>query len=104
LKEMQRQLYLYGMIEETEIADAVSRVCEALPKMLGNAEAGTLEDQEMFQQLRERSQRDRVYNLGAYAPFEPVISAEEMEAQDSREWEAPGAPDGLGEMMPGLTG
>lgn len=103
LREVHRQLYHYGMIEESEIADVVSRVCEELPRLIGDRDAAGLEDDEAFKAIQERAQRDRVYNTGAYAPREPEIDPAEAEADDVA-WEPPDNENGLESMMPGLTG
>ena len=104
IREVHRQLYHYGMIDETEIADVISRVCSNLPRMIGDVEAGTLEDSLAWQQIQQRAQRERVYT-----PYmdpndiPPAITPEEWEAADV-EWEPPHNEDGLEEIMPGLTG
>ena len=103
LREVHRQLYHYGMIEETEIADVISRVCDDLPKLIGDRESLPMADDDAWKAIQARDQRDRVYNLGRYAPQEPQVSQDEIEAQDTA-WNPPSAPDGFEDMMPGLSG
>jgi hypothetical protein len=103
LREVHRQLYHYGMIEETEIADVVSRVCEKLPKLIGDSETGTVEDDLAWTAIRERAQRDRVFNQGQYRTEEPEIDPADIESVDV-EWSPAPNEDGLEEMMPGLSG
>jgi len=104
IREVHRQLYHYGMIDETEIADVVSRVCAALPKLIGDQEASTYEDAAAWEAMRNKAQHDRVFN-SYVAPenMPPEVTAEEREAADV-EWEPQHNHDGLEEMMPGLTG
>jgi hypothetical protein len=102
LREVHRQLYHYGMIEETEIADVVARVCDGLPKMIGDRERAAVEDDLAWQAIQARAQRERVFSQEHSAEPEPEFGDDQ--AEDAVEWSAASNEDGLEEMMPGLSG
>ena len=98
LKEVHRQLYHYGMIEDTEVADVISRLCETLPRNFGTQDDQTYVDDLNWTILKDKDAQDKLYNRGAYAPPPPPTPSE----ADEVEWEPPTNQDGLQDMMPGL--
>jgi hypothetical protein len=92
LQEVFRQLYHYGMVEETDVANVVSRVVAQLPPSIAAADFN-VNDEEAFNAFIERDAYDRTYNRGRYeTPPEPVVE---------EEWTPPNDDSGY---MPGLTG
>lgn len=100
LKLLHRQMYHYGMSEDIEVPDVISRVCEALPKMVGDSEAVAVADDVAWEAIRARAQRERVFSQGNYAPLELEEDAE----GEQDDWSPLANEDGLTEIMPGLTG
>jgi hypothetical protein len=96
LQEVFRQLYHFGMVEETEIASVVSRVAAELPKSVA-AEDFDQADDEKWEEYVGQDAYNRVYGKGAYAEEEPEFAASE------KEWQ-PTTAAGLSEAMPGLSG
>ncbi len=95
IKETHRQLHLYGIVDEFEIADVVSRLCESLPRTIQANTDGEQMDTVDWELLVQRDRHDRLYGRGTYAPQEEVVMEEEV-------WEPAPNSDGLEEMMPGL--
>lgn len=96
VQEVFRQLYHFGMVEEFEVASAVSRVAAHLPASIA-AEGFEMQDEEAFQNYIEQDAYNRVYGKAQYAAPDPFPEPEE-------EWQ-PGEPGfGLSDWMPGLTG
>jgi hypothetical protein len=95
-QEAFRQLYHFGMIEETEIASVIARVASKLPASIA-AEGFDWNDDEQFQAYISQDAYDRVYGRGKYEEKEPVLPEQE------EEWVAQ-QNDELSEMMPGLSG
>ena len=95
LKELHRQLYNYGLVEENELPDALARVCEALPSSIALNDRKEIAEEE-FDAMVERDVYDRVYGLGSNE-VEEVEEADEM-------YVPAGNTGGLEEIMPGLTG
>lgn len=95
--EAHRQIHLYGLVEDFEIADVVSRLCGALPKTIQAGAGGEALDTVDWELLRQRDRYDRTHGLGMYAAQEPEISEEEDVA-----WEPEPDSHGLESMMPGL--
>lgn len=98
LSDVHYQMYLYGRLEDTEIPDVISRMCEELPKTIARQEEDGSTDDVLWELLAQRDQHDRLYGLGAYKPQEPAPPLE-TELDD---WEPDANPFGLEEMMPGL--
>jgi hypothetical protein len=94
-KELIRQLHHYGMLEDSDFPDLLSRLCAKLPATVLLGDRDEVDDLE-FELQKQRDLHDRVYGLGVYAPQEP------------EEEEQPYAPvfdkGGLDEIMPGLSG
>lgn len=95
-QEVFRQLYHFGMVEETEIASVIARVAANLPASIA-AEGFETSDDEAWREQMETDAYNRVYGRGQYAEKEPVF--EEVE----EEWQPP-IHDELSEAMPGLSG
>jgi hypothetical protein len=94
LKEMYNQFSNYGMVAETEIPDAVSRVVEHLPKSL--AASSTDAEQDMnWELLKQRDLYDRTHGIGQYAPQEPVV--QEVYVEPTNKY-------GLEDILGGLNG
>ena len=91
-----RQLYHFGMIEETEIASVIARVTARLPLSIASADLD-FNNEEAYQKYIGEDAYNRVYGRGRYEEKEP-----ELEEQEE-EW-APQQHDTLSEMMPGLSG
>lgn len=65
-----KQFANYGMIEESELPDVISRIAEVLPKSIAPAE-GTSEQDVNWELARQRDLYDRTHGIGNYAPAEP---------------------------------
>lgn len=98
LKFVHRQFEKYGEIEERELADVISRLCERLPASIAMS-AQDEDDETDWDRMIEQDRYDRLYNLGSHAP----VDSEPLEEE---ELDVEPVPDlaGLGEIMPGLTG
>ena len=94
LDEAYRQLYHFGMIEDTEVATVVTRVAAQLPQSIA-AQNFNANDEEVFQAFVQRDAYDRVYNRGAY--YHDAQQPVEIE----EEWTPPNDDN---EYMPGLSG
>lgn len=95
LPEVFRQLYQFGMVEETEIASVVSRVAAKLPASIA-AQNFETSDEDQWQEFISEDAYNRVYGRGQYSEPEPLPEPEP-------EWEPP-RHDDLSDCMPGLTG
>lgn len=94
-QEVLRQFENFGMIDDNELADVISRISERLPRLLvseENSERARLN----YELAVERDMADRLYHEGRYAHV-----AQEVE-------EKPYQPEpnsyGLHDIMPGLNG
>lgn len=96
LRELIRQMHHYGIIEENELPDLVSRLCAHLPASLLLSDRPDTDDLE-FELMRQRDLHDRVYGLGQYAEPEPA----EPETYD---YVSPWDKGELTDIMPGLSG
>lgn len=94
LKELHRQFSNYGMVEESELVDAVSRVAEALPKSIA-VEQLSDQDALAWELTRQRDMHDKVHGLGLYAPREPMVEEKPFAVENSY---------GLDSMLGGLNG
>lgn len=97
VQEVFRQLYHFGMVEETELASVVARVAGALPASIAAGDFDAT-DEETWAAFQHEDAYNRVYGRGAYAEKEP-----EAPELPEEEWQ-PQAAAGLSEMMPGLSG
>lgn len=95
-QEVFRQLYHFGMIEESEIASVVARVAAKLPASIA-ADGFEAQDEEAFNAWIEQDAYNRVYGEPAY------VEQEVFQAQE-QEWRPAGPGAGLDDIMPGLTG
>jgi hypothetical protein len=95
LPEVFKQLYQFGMIEETETASVISRVASKLPASIAAEDFETSDDEQWNTFIAEDSY-NRVYGRGQYAEPEPV-------PEEEPEWE-PLRHEGLSDCMPGLSG
>lgn len=96
LPEVFRQLYHFGMVEETDIASVVSRVAAKLPASIA-AETFETSDEDQWNDYIAEDAYNRVYGRAEFiAPDEPV-------AEPEPDWEPP-RHDTLSDCMPGLTG
>jgi len=93
--EVFKQLYHFGMVEETEIASVVARVASKLPASIAAADFEMTNDEKWNEYIAEDAY-NKVYGRGQYVEPEPVLEPEP-------EWEPPRHED-LEEMMPGLSG
>jgi hypothetical protein len=96
LQEVYRQLYHFGMVEETEIAAVVARVAAQLPPSIA-AQNFNANDEDAFNAFIARDAYDRIFDRGRYyhagqeAP--PDIEQQEWVPQnEDNDW------------MPGLNG
>ena len=96
MQETIRQLYHFGMVEETDVASVVARVAAQLPQSIA-ARNFSANDEEAFQAYIQRDAYDRVYNRGKYyhPAQEPAVATMEEEYEP---------PDEDNDFMPGLTG
>jgi len=95
-QETFRQLYQFGMVEESEIASVVARVATKLPSSIAGKDFDPT-DEEAFQQYVTEDAYNRVYGRGKYEEKEPELEEPE------EEW-APVQNEHLSDMMPGLSG
>lgn len=96
LQETYRQLYHFGMIEDTDIASVVARVAAQLPQSIA-AKNFNASDEDAFQAFIQRDAYDRVYNRGQY-----YHAGQEAAAAEEEEEYVP--PNQDNDYMPGLTG
>jgi hypothetical protein len=96
LKEIIRQMHHYGIIDDNELPDLVSRLSAHLPATALLSDRDDADDLE-FDLMKQRDLYDRVYGLGEYV--EPETGAE----QDP-EYVSPWDKGELEEIMPGLSG
>jgi hypothetical protein len=95
LPEVFRQLYHFGMVEDTEIASVIARVASKLPASIA-AENFETSDEDQWQEYIAEDAYNRVYGRAQYADPDPVPEPEP-------EWEPP-RHDELSDCMPGLSG
>jgi hypothetical protein len=95
-QETFRQLYQFGMVEETEIASVVARVAAKLPASIAGKDFDP-SDEEAFRIYVSEDAYNRVYGRGKYEETEAELDEEE------EEWK-PQQNDVLSDMMPGLSG
>jgi hypothetical protein len=98
LQEVFRQLYHFGMVEETEVASVISRVASKLPHSIA-AEGFEASDDEAFAAYIEKDAYNRVYGRGQYTQPAPVEELE-PEVEDVLS-NSMGLSD---DFMPGLSG
>jgi hypothetical protein len=72
LNQVYKQFCNYGMVEECELPDVVSRLSDRLPKSISVAELEQQQDLD-WELARQRDMYDRTHGLGNYAPKEPVV-------------------------------
>jgi hypothetical protein len=89
------QFQNYGMIDDTELPDVISRVAGALPPSLLALDSDAEQDVN-WELAKQRDLYDRTHGLGRYGTPEPVI--------EEKPYEPPTNPYGLDDTMPGLTG
>lgn len=94
MQETFRQLYQFGMVEESEIASVVTRVAKKLPMNIA-ASGFESSDDEAFQRIMAQDAYNRVYARAQY--YEPPAAPAEEPEEEFQD-------DALGEMMPGLSG
>jgi hypothetical protein len=97
VQEVFRQLYHFGMVEETEVANVVSRVAAKLPASIAAQDFET-SDEEAWQAYITEDAYARVYGRGKYAEPEPTIE------EEPEEWEPQNYGGELPDCMPGLSG
>jgi hypothetical protein len=93
LKELYKQFTNFGMIEENEIPDVVSRLAGNLPRSIAAEE--DKEQDEAWELMKRRELHDMVYAQGKYAEHEqeaPVVE------------HRPANPYGLDDILGGLNG
>lgn len=95
-QEVFRQLYHFGMVEETEIASVIARVAQKLPPSIA-AKDFEANDEEKWAGYIDEDAYNRVYGRAQYSEPVPVMEAE-------AEWEPPARSEGLNDCMPGLSG
>lgn len=93
-QETFKQLYHFGMIEETEIAAVISRVAAQLPLSIANKDFDPY-DEEAFTAFIERDAYNRVYSRGPYR--EPEVPSDLVEDVWTAQYED-------NDYMPGLAG
>jgi hypothetical protein len=96
MAELNNQFGNFGMIDEQEIPDAVSRLAERLPKSILVTDQ-TEAAKAAWKSAQEQDQCDRVYGLGQYAIPQGVVEVETP-------YEPPKNSLGLEDIMPGLNG
>lgn len=94
LKELYKQFSTYGMIDESEIPDVISRVAENLPPSIA-APQGDDEQLLHWDLLKQRDLYDRTHGVGRYAPPEPQVVEVQPEPVNSY---------GLDDSLGGLNG
>lgn len=94
LNEVFRQFCNFGMVEDSEIPDVVSRVAENLPKSI--ALKDDKEQDIAWELVKQRDLYDRTHGLGKYAPQEPTAEEKPYQPEPNSY--------GLDEVMPGLNG
>jgi hypothetical protein len=99
IEEKFRALYHYGMIEEYEIPDVVSKVAARLPATVA-AEGFEAQDEQAWEDMANRDAYNRVYGLGLYQEQAPYSEPVEEEEEYSPQFDDAG----LSECMPGLSG
>jgi hypothetical protein len=97
VQEAFRQLYHFGMVEESEVANVISRVAGKLPASIASDELADLDEEQLTNYI-ERDAYDRVYGRGQYAAIEPAPDFEIYDFVPNR------APADLDDIMPGLSG
>jgi hypothetical protein len=97
VQEAFRQLYHFGMVEETELASVIARVAGKLPASLA-ADGFEAQDEDAFDSYIEQDAYNRTYGRGSHATAEPMV---EIQAE---EWKPAGPGAGLDDIMPGLSG
>lgn len=98
LQEVFRQLYHFGMIEDSEIASVVARVAAKLQASIA-ADGFEAQDEEAFNAYIEQDAYNRVFGEMKTAEIFP-----EMQLEEPEEWAPQGPGAGLDEIMPGLSG
>jgi hypothetical protein len=96
LQEAQRQLYHFGMVEETEIASVISRLAAKLPTSIA-AKDFEASDEESWNEYITEDAYNRVYGRAQYAAPPPM-------AEPEPEWEPQNYGGDLADCMPGLSG
>jgi hypothetical protein len=94
-KELKRQFYTYGMVEETDLPDVISRICEKLPKSIAVQEEDTEQDL-AWELAKQQDKYEMTHGLGRYAEAEPIV--------EEKPYAPPTNSYGLDEMIPGLNG
>lgn len=96
VQEVFRQLYHFGMVEETEIASVIARVANKLPASIAALDFET-SDEEAWSKHIEQDAYDKVYGRGKYAEPEWVPEPEP-------DYEPQNHGGDLSDCMPGLSG
>jgi hypothetical protein len=95
LQEVFRQLYHFGMVDETETASVIARLAAKLPASIA-AEGFEAHDEDAFNAYIAQDAYNRVYGKGEY------IEPEAPPDMEEEEWEP--VNEAGEEWMPGLTG
>jgi hypothetical protein len=96
LQEALRQLYHFGMVEETELASVISRVAAKLPPSIAAKDFEASDDEQWNEYIAEDAY-NRVYGRAEFAAPEPMPEPEQ-------EWEPQNHGGDLTDCMPGLSG
>jgi hypothetical protein len=96
LKELIKQLYNYGLLEENELPDVFARLCAKLPNTTLVSDQDEADDI-AWELLKQRDAYDRIYGLGQYAEVETGDEEPEQYVPQYDKGE-------LAEIMPGLSG
>lgn len=96
LQEAFRQLYHFGMVDETEISSVISRVAAKLPPSIAAKDFEVTDDEQWNEYIAEDAY-NRVYGRAQYAAPDPVPEPEP-------EWEPMNHGGDLSDCMPGLSG
>jgi len=71
INDCYRQFVNFGMVDETEVPDVVSRLAERLPKSIEVKDLPA-EQEEVWEEIRRQDLFDRIHGAGRYAPVAPI--------------------------------